>query len=141
MAVEPDLPFSDVLVVDDDAAVRSSLADVVRSEGYSVREAEDGHTALELLDSMSFGVVLLDIRMPGLDGFEVLRMHAGRAQMVVVSADYHDALTAPDSSNVFMFLRKPVPPPELLTVVAQALANPEAQRPRPVRPVDDPPTG
>ncbi|HLX89644.1 MAG TPA: response regulator [Acidimicrobiales bacterium] len=124
MSVEPEVPYADVLIVDDDAAVRTSLVDVVRSEGYQVIEAADGFAALELLDTTSIGVVLLDIRMPGLDGFQMLRMHAGAPRVVVVSADHHDAMTAPEGTDVFMFLRKPVPPPELLAVIAQALAEP-----------------
>ena len=66
-----------ILVVDDDASVRRLLADDLRQHGYIVETAEDGRQALALLSSHPFDVVLLDLLMPGVDGFQVLeRMKA-----------------------------------------------------------------
>src|ERR1700676_3427301 len=61
-----------VLVVDDDHDVRASCADVLRSAGYEVVEAEDGVTALEHLRLGHVGAVLLDVYMPGMDGLSLL---------------------------------------------------------------------
>lgn len=126
MGSEDDVEYADVLVVDDDDGVRASTAEVVRSGGYSVRVAKDGMSALELLHSMRFGLVLLDIQMPRLSGLQVLAMHNGNPPVVVLSAHHHDATTVPDGTDVFMFLRKPVQPAELLEVVTMALAGPAA---------------
>jgi two-component system response regulator PilR (NtrC family) len=62
-----------ILVADDEAAVRESVADVLRDEGYQVTAAADGTRALAALDTHDFDVVLSDLRMPGADGLTVLR--------------------------------------------------------------------
>ena len=63
-----------VLVVDDDANNRDILSRRLRRVGYEVELSHDGHDALARLGERSFDVVLLDVMMPGLDGFEVLRL-------------------------------------------------------------------
>lgn len=65
--------WGSVLVVDDVAENRDVLSDRLRREGYEVVTAESGERALDLLSRNSFDLVLLDILMPGLDGYEVLR--------------------------------------------------------------------
>lgn len=62
-----------ILVVDDEAASRESLKDVLGDEGYDVTAAADGAEALELLQTAEFDVILTDLRMPGLDGLGLLR--------------------------------------------------------------------
>jgi adenylate cyclase len=63
---------ANVLVVDDDPVNRLLLARSLEHEGHRPSTAEDGNSALELLRADSFDVVLLDVLMPGIDGFEVL---------------------------------------------------------------------
>ena len=62
-----------VLVVDDDALNRLQLLQGLKQQGYSTAAAEDGEQALEILAEVSFDLVILDILMPNLDGFGVLR--------------------------------------------------------------------
>jgi class 3 adenylate cyclase len=62
-----------VLVVDDDAVNRTLLNHILRQEGHSVLLAADGPEALEVLGAKPVDLVLLDVRMPGMDGFEVCR--------------------------------------------------------------------
>ncbi|HBX69715.1 MAG TPA: response regulator, partial [Chloroflexi bacterium] len=62
-----------ILVVDDEKAARKSLADILRLEGYDVDAAEDGPKALKLLANKNYDLMLLDIRMPGMDGVEVMQ--------------------------------------------------------------------
>ena len=80
-----DLP---VLVVDDDATLRQLLRRMLEPEGYTVVEAENGRVALERLRDMSPSVVLLDLMMPEMDGFEFAvefrRHEAWRAVPIVV---------------------------------------------------------
>jgi signal transduction histidine kinase/DNA-binding response OmpR family regulator len=80
-----------VLVVDDDAGVRQLLRRMLESEGYTVAEAENGRVALARLEEVSPSLVLLDLMMPEMDGFEfvaALRGHArwGALPIVVITA-------------------------------------------------------
>ena len=62
-----------ILIAEDEAAVRESLAEVLRDEGYQVTTAADGTSALAVLDTQDFDLVLTDLRMPGADGLAILR--------------------------------------------------------------------
>ncbi len=76
-----------LLIVDDDPANREMLFDLLSPHGYTVTLAEDGERALELADQDEFDLVLLDISMPGIDGFEVLRRlrsSQGRSELPVI---------------------------------------------------------
>jgi DNA-binding NtrC family response regulator len=62
-----------ILIAEDEAAVRESLADLLRDESYQVTAAADGAAAINALDTSEFDLVLSDVRMPGADGLAVLR--------------------------------------------------------------------
>jgi DNA-binding NtrC family response regulator len=62
-----------ILVVDDEEAMRRSLADILRLEGYQVQALSNGISAIETLRQETFDLLLLDLKMPGMDGMEVLR--------------------------------------------------------------------
>ncbi len=83
----------DVLVVDDDEAVRSTSAGILRTSGYTVAAASDGDVALRLLEQQSVGVVLLDMRMPRCDGLSVLEALNPPQLVVLVSAHSLDQAT------------------------------------------------
>ena len=63
----------EVLVVDDDPFIVEALAELLRDEGYSVRTASNGLEALQALEQRCADVLLLDLMMPIMDGFEVLK--------------------------------------------------------------------
>jgi CheY-like chemotaxis protein len=66
-----------ILIADDDAAMREALAEAVRNLGHNTLEAASGDAALSVIESKTVNAVLLDLRMPGMDGLEVLRcLHA-----------------------------------------------------------------
>ena len=65
-------PKARLLVVDDEANLRAALRDLLSLMGYYVEEAQSGTEALELLESSVFDLVLLDVRMPGMSGVEVM---------------------------------------------------------------------
>ncbi len=68
----------DILVVDDDPAVRETVSDILESEGYAVDTAGNGLEALQRLEQESPALVLLDIHMPVLDGYGFVRKLAER---------------------------------------------------------------
>jgi CheY-like chemotaxis protein len=118
-----------VLVVEDDAHVRPVLVRVLERGGFQVAEAADGLAALDLVQRLRPDLVLLDIRMPGVDGYEVLR------QLKQQSAYQHIPvviLTASDLGDVArqrvmdmgaaLFLEKPIGSEELLMEIKRLLS-------------------
>ena len=77
-----------ILVVDDLPTNRLKISLILKQQGYAIAEAESGRRALEMLRAESFDLVLLDILMPGMDGYEVLKQmkrdRALRAVPVIV---------------------------------------------------------
>jgi len=112
----------DVLVVDDDAAVRTSFASILRDAGYRVEEAEDGVTAPARLSSARVGAVVLDVQMPHLDGLRLLDALPEPPPVVLMTAADYDAEVMARRSKVFAYIQKPGPPGELRRIVAAALA-------------------
>lgn len=114
-----------VLVADDELGIRSTLADILRSEGYGVMEAADGEEALEVLRSHTVDVALLDVRMPRRDGIDVLRALDRPATVLVISAfDIDPETRRVIGDKVYKFVRKPVPPGRLLQLVSEAASMP-----------------
>ena len=62
-----------VLIVDDEANMRKTLAEILRDEGYQVTTAASGEEAIRLCQTNRFEAVLMDVRMPGIDGVEAFR--------------------------------------------------------------------
>lgn len=67
------MPLASILVVEDDPAIRRGLCDALRFAGYSASESSDGRAGLDAAASLAVDLVLLDVLMPKLDGFQVLR--------------------------------------------------------------------
>lgn len=65
-----------ILIAEDDGAIRELLADLLRDAGYGVRAVADGRAALEVLLSFPIDLALLDVNMPEIDGFKLLKMMA-----------------------------------------------------------------
>jgi len=82
----------DVLVVDDDPDIRDAMVRLLNHAGYSARTAENGRRALEAVEARKPAVVLLDILMPVMDGWECareLRARYGAIPIVVITAAEH----------------------------------------------------
>jgi DNA-binding NtrC family response regulator len=113
-----------VLVVDDKENILKLLERVL-GEAHDVTLAPDGQRALSLIASREFDVVLTDLRMPGADGFEVLRVTKSRAPateviMMTGYASVHDAVEAM-KQGAYDYLQQPFDPDEVSLVVARAL--------------------
>jgi DNA-binding response OmpR family regulator len=85
-----------ILVVEDDARIRRVVSLALTAEGFRVTEAETGEACLALLQERTFDVILLDLMLPGRDGFEVCRSirHQSEAPIIMVTArtDSHDVV-------------------------------------------------
>ena len=116
-----------VLIVDDDAAMREALAEVVRDLGHDARAAISGREALELLDREPANAVLLDLRMPGMDGLEVLRRTRARPQPppVAVLTAHATATNTIEAMRLGAFdhLTKPIGRFELAHVIDRMIAG------------------
>jgi len=73
-----------VLIIEDEAEVRTFAARVLELEGYQVLQAEDGDTGLRLARENHFSLVLLDLRLPGLDGWGILQEMKNEAKLSAV---------------------------------------------------------
>ena len=62
-----------ILIVDDEAIVRDSIGDWLRTVGYQVESAETGEEALEMVETKEYSILILDVRLPGKSGIQVLR--------------------------------------------------------------------
>ncbi len=67
------LALRQVLVVDDEAVIREGMRRILESDGYCVETSASGKTALEKMQERDFDVVITDLKMPGMDGIEVLK--------------------------------------------------------------------
>ncbi len=124
-----------VLLVDDDARIRSTLRGVLEDEGHAVAEAPGAAQALEALEGRSFDAVLLDVNMPGMGGLDALvtiREMAPSTGVIMVSGEGTIATAVQAlKRGAFDFIEKPVDPEHLLHVLAQAAQLTEMRRSSP----------
>lgn len=114
-----------VLLVEDDAATLALYASALRIEGFEVRTAADGVHALRMVEAFEPDVVILDLRLPMANGFEVLRdIRATHLQMPVIAVSGHEAglARARTDPEFFGTLQKPFDPTELVTLTRRALS-------------------
>jgi DNA-binding NtrC family response regulator len=114
-----------VLVVDDEFSVRDSLEQWFKKDGYRTRSAKDAGEALKILQDSPWDVLLVDIRMPGMDGMELQRrVHAiNPAIIVIMITAYASVETAVQAlkEGAFDYITKPIDPDELSHVVKRAI--------------------
>ena len=113
-----------ILLCDDSSTERTSLAQILRREGYDVDEAADGAAALLLLKGRRHDLMLLDLQMPGVDGFDVLayvQREKPDLPVVVLSGlppeEIGDGLQRLPDHELPPLLLKPVNPDQLLDVM------------------------
>ena len=114
-----------VLVVDDEEGMREGIRRILDRNGYHVTTAEDGEQAIARLEECTFDIALVDLKMPGIDGFQVTRhisdTCSGRTVIVIVSAFASiQAAVEVAKHGAFDFLVKPFAPEDLLQVMARA---------------------
>ena len=104
-------PGNKVLVVDDEAAIRALIAKIVQRAGFDVDTARDGAEAIEKLSDGSYSVLVIDLMMPVMDGYDVVR-HIRAAgihnlAIIVITAGDTAAIRRLDPGVVHSVLRKP----------------------------------
>ena len=113
-----------VLVVDDDPGVRYTLREILSSAGLAVEEAGDGEEALARFDAAPVPLVIADLRMPRMDGMELLRRLLSRqpAPRVVLVTAHGSERQAAEAvrAGAWDYFRKPFDNDELLAVVRRA---------------------
>ncbi len=114
-----------ILVVDDEAAIRTTLSQLLGYEGYTVLTAADGPAALETVQQEKVDVILLDVKMPAMDGLEVLsRLASGQQRVPVIIISGHGTVeTAVEAvrQGAYDFLEKPLERDRLLVTIRNCL--------------------
>lgn len=114
-----------VLIVDDDKLIRAIIADVLRSTGCRIHEAETGDDALQMALENSFDLIICDVMMPGMDGLEFLEhfRNKGKGAEIIMVTGSPSLETAIDTMRLGAsdFIRKPFTREDLLSSIQKAL--------------------
>ena len=114
-----------ILIVDDEKNIRLTLSECLQSKEYDIEMAETGEEALQKIKAKDFNLVLLDLRLPGMDGMELLRrIHDFRPDIRVVILSAHgtiDSAVEATRLGAVAFLQKPFIPTEIRDLVQRAL--------------------
>jgi len=114
-----------ILVVDDDPIVCGSLGELLRFEGYAVETASDGEEALALLEKDSYNLVIADVSMPGVTGFELLKKAKQEHPLteVILSTAYGTVEHAVEAIKLgaFNYVTKPLVDEEVKVMVGRSL--------------------
>ena len=123
---------SKVLVVDDEVRMRSSVGDLLQAYGHQCELAAGGEEALGLLSTGSIDLMLLDLNMPGIDGYQVMREvkeNYPDTDVIVVSGETtFESATEALRCGAQDFLRKPYAPEELIRIVGNTLRKRSLER-------------
>ena len=116
---------SSVLVVDDEPITRKSLTDILRLEGYTVASAPNGQAAVEYVRTHHIDLMVVDLRMPGMDGLEVVQVVnqlAPDTEIILLTA-FASTETAIQALRLRIhdYLQKPAPPAQILASVKKGL--------------------
>jgi len=121
-----------ILIIDDEAALRQTLARILQRTGYEVTTAESGEMALSLVANTEFDLIYMDLRMPGMAGLDVLKIiHTSRPNLPVVLFTAQPDL---DSAVVALrlgatdYLLKPLQPQVLIERTRAILSHQEKER-------------
>jgi DNA-binding response OmpR family regulator len=118
---------STILVVDDEPVARQSLTDILRLEGYVVASAPNGHAAIEQVRMHPVDLLIVDLRMPGMDGLEVVQVvnQISPETEVIMLTAYGSTETAVQALRLRIhdYLLKPSSPAQVLASVKKGLTR------------------
>lgn len=114
-----------VLIIDDERPIRNSLREILEYEKLKIEEATNAIEALEILEKSDFDLILCDIKMPGMDGIELLtKIQENKPEIPVIMISGHGNVeTAVDAlkKGAYDFIEKPIDLNRLLVTVRNAL--------------------
>jgi DNA-binding NtrC family response regulator len=131
-----------ILVVDDEEVVRDSLASWLKEDGYQVETAPDGPTALAKLGQQAYPIMLVDLKMPGMDGLHVLtdarKMQPDAAVILMTAYATVDTAVQAMKQGAHDYLVKPFEPEELSRMVEKLTKEQTLRRENPLlrKPLD-----
>lgn len=122
---------SHILVVDDEPVARQSLTDILRLEGYTVNSVPNGQAAVEYVRTHPVELMIVDLRMPGMDGLEVVQVVnqiSPETEVVLLTAfgTTESAIQAL-RLRIHDYLLKPAPPAQVMNSIKKGLARREAR--------------
>ncbi|RLD77356.1 MAG: sigma-54-dependent Fis family transcriptional regulator [Bacteroidetes bacterium] len=113
-----------ILVIDDEKGIRNTLREILEYEKYAVEDAADGPAAIELTDKNTYDVILCDIKMPGMDGMEVLDHLLSKTDTPVIMISGHgniDTAVEAIKKGAFDYIAKPLDLNRLLVTIRNAM--------------------
>jgi DNA-binding NtrC family response regulator len=119
--------MSQILIVDDEEIMRQSLTDWLKEDGYEVIAVEDGFKALELVQRENFDVMLVDLKMPKMDGLEVLRevkrLKVDVPVIIITAYATVDTAVAAMKEGAYDYIVKPFHPEELGIIIRKIIEH------------------
>jgi DNA-binding response OmpR family regulator len=130
--------MASILVIDDDRAVLATIKILLERAGHAVEGVDNSRTGLQLLGAQSFDLLIVDIFMPGMDGFETMKLvHQSRPRMPIIVISGQPFSSSSDRTPDFLHmatrlgavasLHKPFKPNELLAAVDGILSNSQSR--------------
>ncbi|UCF05246.1 MAG: sigma-54-dependent Fis family transcriptional regulator [bacterium] len=120
------MPYrANILIVDDDESIRIGCIQTLTEEGYRAQSVDNGQSALDAIEKVSFDAIILDLKMPGMPGMEVLKKikESDPASIVIIITGYGTIAVAVEAmrEGAYDFITKPFTPEALLKVVERAI--------------------
>jgi DNA-binding NtrC family response regulator len=127
--------MASILVIDDDQSVLFTIKILLERDAHAVEAVDNSRTGLRLLKTQKFDLLIVDIFMPGMDGFETMKLgHESRPEMPIIVISGHQFGSPTERGPNFLYmatklgavssLQKPFRPHDLLTAVTKSLSDP-----------------
>lgn len=114
-----------IMVIDDQPGIRRLLAEVLQEDGYNVAIAANGYEALQKVKEITPQLILMDMKMPGMDGLETFRelKKIGKAERVIMMTAYGELELVKEAMSLgaYKYITKPFDINEIKKIVAEAL--------------------
>jgi CheY-like chemotaxis protein len=114
-----------ILIIDDDIALHRVFTRILQKEGYTVETAETGSQALEKIQNNIFDVALIDVKLPNINGLDLLPMlqkiAPAMVKIVITGYSLSEGRTGALQLGADEYFKKPIPPPELLKAIKEKL--------------------